>query len=555
MVKIFKKEDKNIVKEKSKKVIILFIKSLKFTVYAFDEIVVYDEYFKQLQKKIFEKDRDKVKCLLFYKEKGNLITGTDPAKVVFYDLKKLEEIKVIQFKSGGTINDLVQLKGYKDRNDIFVGNLDDTTIYVFDYQGNFLKVLNDPKLNGLKHLAYIPSFNILSIVTTTQDKKQSELMFVDMNTNNINKKCNIEGEVNNFQIVNNFLGDDTFIFNTTKKVFLYKIKDILKISSPTTLTDFNDKIDEKMEILKVTCLKNIGRNYLMFNGLNTKLISLYKISLKEDNSTYQFNLLYKFLPKDDLDPSFNPNMIYTLTYLSNFDKLTLAFSSDNSYLDIYETNITIARNQASEMKRIRKLSISDSDDLGPNDSEKADNESKQIFEIDDKIAVRQEIRRIKKKYWLMKTNETDTEIVNVTNNQTKKTNLPNKHTVQQEIKKIKKSYWLLKTNQTVVETTSQKVDTVIKENTSQSVDTVIKTVLPDKSKIEKEIQRIKKSYWLIKTNQTDEEKALTNQETNLTNVEVKLPIEDKKKEIIDRVTVDEKILQEKKLYWEKKLKP
>ncbi len=481
MNKLFKKKDEitTLTKEKSKKVNILFIKSLKLIVYAFDEIVIYNQYFKQLQNKKLEKET--IKCILFYKEKKNLIAGLEPAKVVIYDIKDLKELKIIEFKSGGEINDLLQLKGYKDRNDIFVCNLDDKFIYVFDYHGNFLKILNNPMFKTIKHLAFIPSFNILSLIVVDTDKKHSDLIFIEMNKYIFQYKCSFEGDVNNFQVVNNLLGNDTFIINTTKKVFLYKIKDILynNINLVPSL-DLSDE-KERMEIYKVTFLKNIGRNYLVLNGIKSKQIYLYKISSSNDTLNYEFKQLYKLLPKDKTDDKYDPTEIYSLIYLSNFDKLTFAFTSDNSFLDIYDTRLQIERNQATEFhcKTI---------------SEELNNQF--IEQIKNyKIHLNHEITKVKKEYWLKKTGITNTIVDNIIENEN--TNLPGKPTVHQEIRKIKEN------------------------------------------------------YWHKKFNPNNNENALINQEIKPLNIEESKKDGDKK-EIIKRMTVEETIINLKKLYWENK---
>jgi hypothetical protein len=284
------------------------------------------------------------------------------------------------------------LKGYEGKNNIFACACN-MNIYIFDYQGNILKVFKEYKSREIIHMLYNSSLNLLIYTCKHSSKQENMLIALDLNSKH-NFTCStiytFSSTINQIQIRRNLFGEDTIIVccdlpskenssttNTSesssvnlKKKFRKileiilekrkKRKNIMKsleidqknvhifsfINSISSMPIQKNKFhllsfkpEEMKSVYKVNVLNDFGNNYLALNG-SCKYIYIYKIVESTDGESKTFSqiLLFKlevmYRGKSYSNQAYNK--IFNVAYLSSFDKLTLAIITDNKVCSIFE---------------------------------------------------------------------------------------------------------------------------------------------------------------------------------------------------------------------------
>ena len=125
----------------------IFIKSLKITITVSEKILTkYNSLGVKVKSIVAD---EQIKCLLFFKEHSTIIAGDQMGNIRVLRLKDLQEIKKklplnngrYYLIIGKLIDTIIQLKGYRKRNDIFALAGDYKKIIIFDYDGNILNLL------------------------------------------------------------------------------------------------------------------------------------------------------------------------------------------------------------------------------------------------------------------------------------------------------------------------------------------------------------------------------------------------------------------------------
>ena len=399
------KESKNERDDNSKINYIIFIKSLKITITVAKKCLSKYNRLGVKMKSIIADEQ--IKCLIFFKEHNSIIIGDLKGNVSFLRLMDLQKIKKKLPLNNGkyflilgkSIDTIIQLKGYRKRNDIFAMAGHDMKIIIFDYDGNILKIIHEGTKNYIKKLEYCQSLNCLLYIAkheafdknytvghalkiydlNEKDKLRNPLILQKFNEVLFMKKIYILGiemiitstkenlkykEEDKF----NYFTDNSIIIkseqeNPKQKTEEVKLKDERTLRQKAEDAKKNYKgrkeninffhlknlvknkyspiLSIATEIQKITCaavIKDLGNNYIAFSG-DKIFIEIYKITMNNYMVFKEEKVLILNMNFEKIRKHCN---LPFFCYLSTFDKFTLAVANElttyNGKFNFFEIN-------------------------------------------------------------------------------------------------------------------------------------------------------------------------------------------------------------------------
>ena len=383
----------------------IFIKSLKITITVSEKILTkYNSLGVKVKSIVAD---EQIKCLLFFKEHSTIIAGDQMGNIRVLRLKDLQEIKKklplnngrYYLIIGKLIDTIIQLKGYRKRNDIFAMAGHDMKIIIFDYDGNILKIIHEGTKNYIKKLEYCQSLNCLLYIAkheafdknytvghalkiydlNEKDKPRNPLILQKFNEVLFMKKIYILGiemiitstkenlkykEEDKF----NYFTDNSIIIkseqeNPKQKTEEVKLKDERTLRQKAEDAKKNYKgrkeninffhlkslvknkyspiLSIATEIQKITCaavIKDLGNNYIAFSG-DKIFIEIYKITMNNYMVFKEETVLRLNMNFEKIRKHCN---LPFFCYLSTFDKFTLAVANElttyNGKFNFFEYN-------------------------------------------------------------------------------------------------------------------------------------------------------------------------------------------------------------------------
>ena len=155
----------------------------------------YDDF--GVQQKIIDVDEESLYCMVYFKENNTIIAGGWNGNIIIYRIQDFRELKrykfhncKIKFNIVKTVFCIAQLKGYNGLNDIFASCGGDHKIFIWDYDGNILKVVNTEKMEKIdmnSTLTYSVSTNMI-LYTCCTNNLYSALKILDLNQDEGSKK-------------------------------------------------------------------------------------------------------------------------------------------------------------------------------------------------------------------------------------------------------------------------------------------------------------------------------------------------------------------------------
>ena len=191
----------------------IFIKSLKITITVSEKILTkYNSLGVKVKSIVAD---EQIKCLLFFKEHSTIIAGDQMGNIRVLRLKDLQEIKKklplnngrYYLIIGKLIDTIIQLKGYRKRNDIFALAGDYKKIIIFDYDGNILKIIHEGIKNYIKKIEYSQSSNCLLYIGKHEEFQRDRIEGFALKIYDLDK----ENKSTNSLIIQKFYADVLFM--------------------------------------------------------------------------------------------------------------------------------------------------------------------------------------------------------------------------------------------------------------------------------------------------------------------------------------------------------